>query len=56
MNPLDLILWSLAGATASVAIGIAVAVAVVALAMAVVVVRSAFRTNATRSRSALEFD
>ena len=45
MNPLDLILWSLAGATAIVVIGIAVAVAIVALARAIVVIRSAFESN-----------
>jgi hypothetical protein len=42
VNPLDLILWSLAGGGAIVVVGIAVAVALVALAMAVIVVRSAF--------------
>jgi hypothetical protein len=45
VNPLDLILWSLAGAGAIVAIGIAVSVAIVALARALVVVRSALRAN-----------
>jgi hypothetical protein len=56
VNPIDLILWSLAGATAIGAIGIALAVAVVALAMAVVVVRSAFKIESKRTRSAMEFE
>ncbi|MGA3056688.1 MAG: hypothetical protein ABSE70_01430 [Candidatus Limnocylindrales bacterium] len=49
MNPLDLILWSLAGGGAIVVIGIAVAVALVALAMAVIVVRSAFGSESKRA-------
>lgn len=56
MNPLDLIMWSLAGATAIIAVGIALAVAIVALAMALVVVRSAFRGQSSRSKSGLEYE
>ena len=38
MNPLDLILWSLAGAGAIVAIGIAVSVAIVAVITSILVI------------------
>lgn len=49
MNPLDLILWSLAGGGAIVVVGIALSVALVALAMAVIVVRSAFGNESKRT-------
>ena len=45
MSPLDLILWSLAGAGAIVAIGVALAIATVALARAMAVVRSALQAS-----------
>jgi hypothetical protein len=49
VNPLDLILWSLAGGGAIVVVGIAVAIALVALAMAIIVVRSAFGGESKRT-------
>ena len=49
MNPLDLILWSLAGGGAIVVVAIAVSIALVALAMAVIVVRSAFGGESKRA-------
>jgi hypothetical protein len=45
VSPLDLILWSLAGAGAIVAIGLALAVATVALARALATVRSALQSS-----------
>lgn len=48
MYPLDLIMWSLAGATAIVVIGIALAVALVALARAIALVRTGFEPSSNR--------
>lgn len=48
MNPLDLILWSLASGGAIVVVAIALSIALVALAMAVIVVRSAFGGESKR--------
>jgi hypothetical protein len=45
VNPLDLIMWSLAGAASIVVIGIAIAIAIVALARAVCVVKTGFAPN-----------
>ena len=49
MNPLDLILWSLASGGAIVVVAIALAVALVALAIALIVVRSAFGNEPKRA-------
>jgi hypothetical protein len=49
VNPLDLILWSLASGGAIVVVAIALSIALVALAMATIVVRSAFGSESKRA-------